>query len=190
MPRRLEVSRAIFIARSDFSFVHISRKVSRTFLSRPACIFMLHVLGHFGLHYLKCNHYKFIRVCVDISKDTSIGTNNLSINKKGTCKFNINLFIIITGSIPLLANYRSVVSVYALTSFIRYTSYWNCLNNVIIIKTKALFPQAIGDVSRFWRSCWCLLVYFHPQLLTLSGFPIFRHWGYQMKVIPETWSAH
>ena len=121
---------------------------------------------------------------------THIKKSLKNVNKKGTCKFNINLFIIITGSIPLLANYRSVVSVYALTSFIRYTSYWNCLNNVIIIKTKALFPQAIGDVSRFWRSCWCLLVYFHPQLLTLSGFPIFRHWGYQMKVIPETWSAH
>jgi hypothetical protein len=42
---------------------------------------------------------------------THIKKSLKNVNKKGTCKFNINLFIIITGSIPLLANYRSALNV-------------------------------------------------------------------------------
>jgi hypothetical protein len=36
---------------------------------------------------------------------THIKKSLKNVNKKGTCKFNINIFIIITGSIPLLVDY-------------------------------------------------------------------------------------
>ena len=53
-------------------------------------------------------------------------------------KLDIYICITITGSIPLLVDYKS------LTWFIRYIYYWNLqfLNYVIIIKTKLLLYQA------------------------------------------------
>jgi len=62
------------------------------------------------------------------------------------------MLITITASIPLLVDYylvpetinRPVVSVSALTLFIRYIYYRNLkfLNNVVMIKIKVLLPQA------------------------------------------------
>ena len=66
-------------------------------------------------------------------------------------KFDIYVFISITGSILLLVDYlvfddiiRPVVSASALTWFIIYFYYWNLqfLNNVIVNKTKVLISQA------------------------------------------------
>jgi hypothetical protein len=64
-------------------------------------------------------------------------------------KFDIYVFITITGSIPLLGTisprgYHSPSSqCFELTWFIRYIYYWNLQfpNNVIINKTKILLPQ-------------------------------------------------
>jgi hypothetical protein len=67
-------------------------------------------------------------------------------------KCDIYILITITASIPLVVDYylvpetinRPVVSVSALTLFIRYIYYRNLkfLNNVVMIKTKVLLPQA------------------------------------------------
>ena len=43
--------------------------------------------------------------------------------------------------------------------------------------------SGIGDVSRFWLSCLCPLVSLLLKSFKLFGFPIFRLWAYQMKVI-------
>jgi hypothetical protein len=87
---------------------------------------------------------------------------------------------------------RPVVSVLALTSFIRYIWYWNLefLNNVIIIKTKVLLPQAWVTLAKCVRSSLGPLVYLLRNFLILFGFPDFRLWEYLMKVIPETRHAH
>ena len=67
-------------------------------------------------------------------------------------KFDIYVFIAITGGVDTSAGgllvlegiIRSVVSVSALTWFIRYIYYWNfqLLNNVIIKETKVILPHA------------------------------------------------
>ena len=56
---------------------------------------------------------------------------------------------------------------------------WNAYEKVI----------SIGDLSRFWLSCFGTLVLL---LITLKlfGFSIFRFWAYLMKVVPETCRAH
>ena len=64
-------------------------------------------------------------------------------------------------SLLLVYIIRHVVSVSALTWFIRNIYYWNIqfLNNVIIIKTKVLLPQASMDMSDFDYSVFLLQKY-------------------------------
>ena len=89
-----------------------------------------------------------------------------------------------------------VVSASALTWFIRYICYENLLrflNNVIMIKTMGLLPQAY-----IYR--WPLLIFVYPvldlwmrlipKLLILFGFPIYWLRMYLMKVIPGTCHAY
>jgi hypothetical protein len=71
-----------------------------------------------------------------------------------------------------------VVSVSALTWFIRYNYYWNLqfLNIYLLIKTK---------VSQLWLFCLGPLILLLPNTFTLFDFPIFGiwFWAYLMMVI-------
>ena len=97
----------------------------------------------------------------------------------GHIKLDIYVFITITQLKPLMVYdgllipegiIRPVVSVSALTWFIRYIYYWNLefLSNVIIIKTKVLLPQVL------WLFCWGPLILLLTNTIKLFGFPIFR----------------
>jgi hypothetical protein len=57
---------------------------------------------------------------------------------------------------------RPVVSVSTLKWFIRYIYYWTVqiLHNVIIAKSSAT-PPCMGDLGRFWLSCFGPLVFLH-----------------------------
>jgi hypothetical protein len=53
-----------------------------------------------------------------------------------------------------------------------------------IILIKLMFSsRGIGDHNRFWLSCFMPFHYIAPNIFKLFGFPIFRFWGYVMKVI-------
>ena len=92
----------------------------------------------------------------------------------------IYVFITMTycGLSILQGTTNPVISVLALTWFIRYINYINLqlLHNVIIIQTKVLDPQDIDAVWDFGLSCLGPMVYFLPQNLIYC--PIFRFSAY------------
>jgi hypothetical protein len=72
---------------------------------------------------------------------------------------------------------RPVVSVSALTWFIRYIYYCNI--QFLICNCYSPSPSLICD--RFWLSCLGPLGLLLSNILKLFGFPFFRFWAYLMK---------
>ena len=72
-----------------------------------------------------------------------------------------------------------VVTIWALTWFIRYIYYWNSqfLNNVIFIKAKFLHhPLPLGDLSWFWLPCLDSSIFLLSKYSVLQSFNLEYTW--------------